>query len=185
MKPGSRDAQRLFVGLFPPQEIVEHLQRRLTAVAASTQGIRWVDPERWHITLAFFGEVPVERVPTLCRSLDQLSTAHSFDIRLDGSGFFSSALWIGVEPDERGLPLAQLARAAQRAARAARIDVERKRWRGHLTVGRSRASRPTSIARLLQDYQSPFWTVRNVDLVHSITGPMPEYQSIHTVSLSD
>ncbi len=46
-------AERLFLALWPPAEIVEALAALPRPAEA---GVRWVEPDHWHITLRFFGE---------------------------------------------------------------------------------------------------------------------------------
>src|SRR5436305_1567077 len=49
----AHDALRLFVAIDPPHDAIEHLRHRLDLVP----GLRWTDPEQWHLTLTFCGEV--------------------------------------------------------------------------------------------------------------------------------
>ncbi|MEJ7702468.1 MAG: RNA 2',3'-cyclic phosphodiesterase [Geodermatophilaceae bacterium] len=127
---------RLFVGLFPPAAAVAHLDDALAAIRHGS-GLRWQPAERWHVTLAFLGDVEPHGVDDVradvaadCGSVPALTA------RLAGAGSFRTgrgggALWIGV----RGDGLAEL---AARLRSAELTDEEASRFRGHLTVARWR-----------------------------------------------
>ncbi|HEU5241008.1 MAG TPA: 2'-5' RNA ligase family protein, partial [Ornithinibacter sp.] len=38
--------------------MLAHADAALAPVRAANPDLRWVPPERWHLTLAFYGEVP-------------------------------------------------------------------------------------------------------------------------------
>ena len=44
----------MFVAVVPPEPIKEELSEFL----APRDGMPWIDPEQWHLTLAFSSEVP-------------------------------------------------------------------------------------------------------------------------------
>ena len=48
---------RLFVALVPPVEAIDDLDRAVAPVRAARPELRWIPTERWHLTLAFYGEV--------------------------------------------------------------------------------------------------------------------------------
>ena len=124
---------RLFVGITPSAEALAHaagaLDRRVGRaapdgphrIASTTPDMRWVSSERWHVTLAFLGEVDPDRVPALSARLDELASHHPpvEGMRLTGAGTFRGGLWLGVQPTERHPPADRLARAVQREMRAA------------------------------------------------------------------
>lgn len=123
---------RLFVGITPAAEALAHaavavdrrvgqaapdgLDRRVGQAAAH---MRWVSPERWHVTLAFLGEVDPDRIPDLAGRLDEVAATHPplEGMRLAGAGTFRGVLWLGIEPTERHSPADRLARADQHEMR--------------------------------------------------------------------
>jgi len=61
---------RLFVAIFPPAEAVTDLKStvdrmHLSTAAAAGRSVHLDPPELWHVTLAFLGEVPAQRVPAI------------------------------------------------------------------------------------------------------------------------
>lgn len=193
---------RLFVGITPAAEALAHaagaIDRRFGQVhpdgpdliPSTSPDMRWPSSERWHVTLAFLGEVDPDRVPDLSARLDAVAGDHAplHGLRLAGAGTFRGVLWLGVEPTERHSPADRLARAVQREMRAAGISVERRPWRAHLTIARWSPSRERDaaadgVAESLAGYAGPAFDVRDIRLVHSITGPTPSHTDLHVARL--
>lgn len=57
---------RLFASITPPIEVTEHL---INALRPYKDDLRWSDPDNWHITLAFYGELPDGAVEDLIEHL--------------------------------------------------------------------------------------------------------------------
>jgi 2'-5' RNA ligase len=149
---------RLFVSLRPSRDALAHL-------GAALAGHRTGRPEQWHVTLAFLGEVARPEV-----LYDGLRTAAagtpSFELHLAGSGTFDRArvVWAGVAGDlDR---LGALAAQVQQSCREAGVPLERRRFRPHLTIGKTGRVGP----RLLAGYRGPAWVVDEIELVHSVLG---------------
>jgi 2'-5' RNA ligase len=191
---------RLFVGIVPPPEAISHAAGAVDRIASTTPDMRWVPSERWHLTLAFLGEVEPDLVPDLVTRLDQVAAAQTplEAVRLAGSGTFPGVLWLGIGDVATELraqsaagrhysPEVQLggvAKAIQAEMRAAGIHVERRPWRAHLTIARWRpsAERDAAAQRVadnLADYAGPAFDVHEFHLVHSVTGPAPRHTGIH------
>jgi 2'-5' RNA ligase len=196
---------RLFVGLIPTPEATTHAAGAVDRIASTTPDMRWVPSERWHVTLAFLGEVDPDRLPVLTAHLDELAARQEplAGLRLEDAGTFRGVLWLGVtdpagalwSKSATGRPfpteerLGALARAVQRAMRDAHVPVERRPWRAHLTIARWRPSPERDAAarraaEALADYSGPDFDVREIRLVHSITGPSPHYEDLHVVGLT-
>ena len=142
---------RLFSGI----EIPEILGGRLATLRSGLSGARWIDPENYHMTLRFIGDVDDA---TAREFADQLAhiRADAFELRFDGLGSFGGrkprALWAGVDACE---PLLGLQRAHERAARAAGLAPESRNFTPHVTLARLRGPRATAVADYLQT-RSPF-----------------------------
>ena len=148
---------RLFVALRPPPYAVEDLRAHRP---------RWPSaPERWHVTLAFLGDVgsPAEVDERL---RERLADHPTFALRLEGSGTFgrNGPVWVGVGGDVDALR--DLAADTARAAADAGIALERKAFRPHLTVGKRGHPSSTSLA----GYRGPEWRADEVELVRSDLG---------------
>lgn len=188
----SNSTQRLFVALVPSAATVAAVDAVVAPVRATRPGLRWVTPERWHVTLAFLGEVPDERRDDLEERLGRTARrAVPLQLTIDGAGRFGDrTLWARVGGDRERLR--RLAEAAQAAASRARIPVDRNRFRAHLTLA---AARPPGSVRdvaaeldpLLRN--GPEETVTRMCLVRSLLGKgpggTPRYEAVATWRLGD
>lgn len=135
---------RLFASLEPSPEALAHLRRAVDAVRGPAEirsGLRWTDPEQWHVTLAFYGEVPDGAWPGLAEALaERIAPLHAPRLLLRGAGSFAGRnLWVGAA-GETAADARALADILE-AATAAGVDVglppdPRPRNRAHLTLAR-------------------------------------------------
>ncbi len=140
---------RLFVALEPPDPV----RRRIAALQAALRRdagphaaeVRWVVPERIHLTLQFLGSVPEERLP-MVRDAVASAAAEVAPLRLPvaGAGGFPSArrprvVWAGVGGDVAGVQ----ALAAGLGGRLAPLGLppDPRSFSPHVTLGRSREAR--------------------------------------------
>src|SRR4051812_34573517 len=70
---------RLFTGL----EIPADLGRRLSELRGGLPGARWVDPENYHITLRFIGDVDDGVARDLYAALSECRPREPIDVTLD------------------------------------------------------------------------------------------------------
>lgn len=119
-----------------------------TLASQTTEGVvKWVEPQRMHLTLRFLGNTPLDKLDELAAALDEVAQSHApFKLNLDALGCFPNerrprVIWVGVEGD--------VARAeALRAAIEAKIgslgwEPEEKSFRPHLTLGRVKDRKAT------------------------------------------
>lgn len=124
---------RLFVALPVPEEIAADL----TALQSGVPDARWVLPENFHITLCFAGEVQGGTMRDLEEELSD-AAGPKFAVALHGVEQFSSgkqprALVATVERSER---LDRLQQKVSTVARNCGIEVERRKFRPHVTLAR-------------------------------------------------
>ena len=188
----------MFVALYPTPPAHAHLETALSDIRENlspeqSAAVRWIPPERWHITLAFLAIVDPTRVEWLQRSLAEVAAEHAplVDLNLTGSGAFGSTVWMGVAPTERGSAAERLAKVTQRASTSCGVEVERRPWRAHLSIARLRGDRgevrqvTMQLTWLLRDYDGPLWTADTFTLVNSILGPQPYHIPVGTFALGE
>lgn len=171
--------------MVPPDSALDHLGGSLARLRDRPDAPRWVGREAQHVTLAFFGDVPVAQVPELAAALGDALGPPSVHLRLAGAGTFPErgsprVLWVGVDGDVAAL--AALAGAAAAAARSAGVPVDRRPYRPHLTVGRwSAAAAPPSgrsLVGTLGRYAGPHFAAGSVVLMRSHHGAGPRYETV-------
>ena len=164
-------ALRTFLAVRPPDAAVAHLRAAVPAPASA--------PERWHLTLVFCGDLaqPEALAPVLA---PVCVAASPFALRLAGSGTFgrSGPVWVGVGGDVAAL--VALAGELAEACRSAGVEVERRPYRPHLTVGRRGRPDPA----LLADYAGPAWTASEVELVVSHRGRSVRHEVVRRFALA-
>jgi|GEM_PF-2514095 len=171
---------RLFSALWLPEAAGAHAADALRRIDLPA-GVRPVPAEKWHLTLAFYGDdasLP-ERVAQLD---DRLAGLPAPALRLAGAGAFAGVLWIGVRPvagaDRDAL---EVLAAAAGARRPYRPHVTIARWRPG-TQGRPGTRwRPGELAERFAGYRGPRWVPASVSLVRSEPGA--GYTTVHGVPL--
>ena len=100
---------RLFVGLAPSAEALDHLDAACAPLRPGRGDLRWTSRELWHIALAFLGEVSEERLAGLLPRLERAARRHlAFGLNLAGAGAFptptrANVLWGGLSRDRKAL----------------------------------------------------------------------------------
>ena len=147
----------LFSALLPPDDVAE----AITAALGEKDGLRWEPPERWHITLAYYGP---DDVDTRAAWLDgRLAGRPAVDVRLEKAATFPGVLWLTVA----GTELTPLAHAAG-------ADAEPRPYRAHLTLARFPREEPGLGARWterLSGFASRSWQATEVALMTSEREP--------------
>ncbi|MFL5336924.1 MAG: RNA 2',3'-cyclic phosphodiesterase [Geminicoccaceae bacterium] len=131
---------RLFIALDPPEEVKHALDR----LCEGLPGVRWSDPQQFHLTLRFIGEVGQGTFYDIGEALAGVSHP-PFELALRGLGQFPPrgaphTLWVGVE-DPSGA-LATLRRRIARTLSDVGLEPERRKFAPHVTLGRFRAPPP-------------------------------------------
>ena len=172
---------RLFVAVWPDDET----RRRLSGLELElgrTKGLRFVGPERWHVTLRFLGEVADDALGPLASALVACAAAFPGALRCrlgPGTGWFTGVRVLY-------LPAAGLDDLAA-AVRAATLPIVGEpsepapAFNGHLTLARSRGRR-LGVAAVGEMANIPFeadFPVTAIDLVSS--QPSPEGHRYTTV----
>ena len=192
---------RLFVAVYPPAEVAADLtelggRRRGGAAMAGGINVRRADPATLHVTLAFLGDVPDDRLPDVTVALDRAARRWRESalrdgrppgpvrIRLGGGGRFGrgafTVLWVGLTGEVEAVH--QLGTTIRRELRRSRLPYDWRPFRPHLTVARpgDRIDRAEVEfdRRILDGYLGPSWPVTEMVLMRSHLGPRPRYDQL-------
>jgi 2'-5' RNA ligase len=173
---------RLFVALTPPPRVVEELLAATAQARGRFPELRWTPPEQWHLTLAFLGEVDDRAREDLVQRLGRAAGRHPpLRLSFGAAGRFGArVLWCRVLGDVE--PLRRLAESVQAAARRAKLPVEDRPFRAHLTLARARGPadlRPP--VAMLGDFSGSEWVASEMHLVRSHLGAGPGGGARHEV----
>jgi 2'-5' RNA ligase len=153
---------RLFTGIELPEQVVW----RLSMIRAGLSGAHWIDPDNYHITMRFAGDISDAAANHFA---DALLDIHfdSFELEVCGLGNFGGnkprAIWAALKPSR---PLDLLQKAHERAARLAGFPPETRNFTPHITLARLRNVRPHAVADYLARhggfFSGPFTVTRFV-----------------------
>jgi 2'-5' RNA ligase len=170
---------RLFVAVFPPEDLCVHLRG---AVTGAGRRIRLTPVERWHITLAFLGEVAPERLPDVMDALSSVKSPGLITLRISGGGSFgkgrSTALWAGIDGDLTAL--GDLQARVRSALAAGDLPHDGRPFTPHLTVAYANSA---EVRGALADYAGPTWTAEGFALVYSRHAEGGGYEILRTWGL--
>lgn len=186
---------RLFVAVYPSQEALDDLaayidESPLAHFGSQNQvNVRLTARGLWHVTLAFLGEVPTERVDEVAAAIGAVPGAPA-RLRVGGGGKFGrgrfTILWAGLRGDVERLNA--VAKAVRSQLKRARVQYDRKPFRPHLTIARPGDRAPAAITAAdverLAAYDGPDWTCDEVCLVSSDLGPQPRHEIIERFKIT-
>lgn len=127
---------RLFIGIGLAAEAQEALARIREQLDTISDGLRWSQPETWHVTLQFLGHSDETRASCVATHLQTIHAA-SAPLRLAGLGFFErvGVFYAEVALTKELLALQQFVTAATRACGFVRED---RPYSPHVTLARAK-----------------------------------------------
>lgn len=166
---------RLFFAVQLPSDVKQKLRPALEAAwHAGGDGVGFTRIEQIHFTLAFLGEQPAAE-PAIAVG-EELREHDSFELAVGGAGAFPNnarprVLWLGVTFGSS--PLVVAAERLRRGLSAAGFEVEERKFRPHLTIGRVRPrgerSAKSALAAIAPGELARF-VVREACLMQSVLG---------------
>lgn len=132
---------RLFVAIDLPEALKESVYETLAPLREREFPVRWLEPETFHLTLKFIGEVREEERQAHAEVLRRVASGYRpVEVALDEAGAFPSlrrpsVLWVGVEATPQ---LRALKHDLEHGYASLGIERETRAFRPHVTVGRAR-----------------------------------------------
>jgi RNA 2',3'-cyclic 3'-phosphodiesterase len=136
---------RLFTGL----EIPSDIGQALSTLRGGLPGARWINPENYHLTLRFIGDVDDTVAHEVASLLGRVKRG-AFDLHLDGLTSFGGrkprAVVANVSPAQALLDVqAEQERLMQRIG----LEPEGRKYTPHVTLARLRESSSRDVAEYL------------------------------------
>ena len=181
---------RAFIAVNLPPAVKEALDQVSQTLAQQMppRVVRWVKPDRMHLTLRFLGDTAVASLPTLATALDQLTPQHApFNLHLATLGCFPNrkrprVIWVGLQGDTT--PLHTLKQALDQTLIPHGWQPEEKPFKAHLTIGRIKDSRLLRNSQWQANIPHLIVPVTAVHLIQSQLRPSgPIYTIRHTTHL--
>lgn len=184
---------RLFVALNLPKKERERIYRASRTLREAELPVRWVEPDKYHISLKFLGEVTEDRVDAIEEALASVaaSTA-SLQVCVEGFGAFPTirrphVIWLGVQPTPA---LRCLKQDLEWALSACGFERENSAFHPHLTLGRAKEENGAGAFRGLDEKAAGLTysqeiKVRKLDLMRSHLSKSGTRYSLHSSATLD
>lgn len=138
---------RLFTGL----EIPPSVAQSLAMMRGGLPGARWIDPENYHLTLRFIGDIDAALARDIAAMLDRVQRG-AFELRLDGLSSFGGRKPRAVVAAAAPVPpLMELQAEQERLLRRLGLEPEGRKYIPHVTLARLRESSSRQVADYLAE----------------------------------
>lgn len=131
---------RLFIALNLPKKERERIHRAARRLRESDMPVRWVDPDHFHITLKFLGDVRRERLEAVEGAMEKVAAStKAFTTDFGGFGAFPTirrprVVWLGLGANPE---LRCLKQDLEWAMGDIGFDAETRAFHPHVTLGRA------------------------------------------------
>ena len=136
---------RLFTGLELPEAVVG----QLALARGGVVGARWLEPEDYHVTLRFIGDVDGRVARDIAETLGDIRRPKT-QVRFDALSWFGGdkprAIVAKVKPEPA---LMDLQAEQERRLRRIGVEPETRKYTPHVTLARLRGVRQASVAGYL------------------------------------
>ena len=166
---------RLFIALNLPKKDRDKIHRAARPMREGDLPVRWIDPENFHITLKFLGQVRQDRLEGVQSAIARVAdSTPPFKTTMGGFGAFPTirrprVIWLGVNATPE---LRCLKQDLEWALGDHGFEPETRAFHPHLTLGRAEASDGAGAFRGLDELAAGLrfkgvLQVRSVDLMRS------------------
>lgn len=155
--------------LFTAIEIPENVQQSLALLRGGIPGARWIDPENYHLTLRFIGDIDDAMARDVASILDGVARM-AFDLRLEGLSSFGGnkprAVVATAAPTRQ---LIELQAEHERLMQRAGLEPAGRKFTPHVTLARLRNTSSHQVADYLahRPYRSASFRVTRFVLYSS------------------
>ncbi len=173
---------RTFIAIELPPSLRRALAQLQERLKRERLPVRWVAPDKVHLTLKFLGEIPAGQVQKVGEAAARITaTTPPFDLEAGGVGVFPNprrprVVWVGIR-EESGL-LRRLQANLETALAGLGFSPENRPFSPHLTLGRTRQRTSPGQARHLGQVVTALqvpslgrWTVHEIVVMRSDLRP--------------
>ena len=134
---------RLFTGIEIPTEI----GLALSAYRGGLPGARWIDPENYHITLRFIGDIDDRMAEEVYSILGDTRRRNPFTVTIDGLDSFGGSKPRAVFARTSGNgEMNEMQAEQERLFRQLGLEPETRKFTPHVTLARLRNASPIDVA---------------------------------------
>jgi RNA 2',3'-cyclic 3'-phosphodiesterase len=131
---------RLFIALNLPKKERERIHRATRRLREGEMPVRWIEPDHFHVTLKFLGDVRREKIAGVEDAMTRVAqSTKSFTTKFGGFGAFPTirrprVVWLGIAANPE---LRCLKQDLEWALGDVGFDAETRAFHPHVTLGRA------------------------------------------------
>jgi 2'-5' RNA ligase len=136
---------RSFLAIELPESILNRIGEVQKELKTSGADVRWVNPEKIHLTLKFFGNIEESEIDPIVKSIEEpVRTTSPIFITVRGMGAFPGlknprVIWVGLHDEKKVLVSFQ--NRIERELEKMGYPPEGRSFQPHLTLGRMKSTR--------------------------------------------
>lgn len=136
---------RTFLAIELPKPILKKIEEVQGDLRSAHADVRWVNPEKIHLTLKFFGNIEESRIDLILKSIEEpIRNTLPFSLKVRGVGAFPDlknprVVWMGLV-DGKGVVGAFQKQIESQSGKIG-FQSEDRPFHPHLTLGRMKSSR--------------------------------------------
>jgi 2'-5' RNA ligase len=136
---------RSFLAIELPKPILRKIEEVQGDLRLTHADVRWVNPEKIHLTLKFFGNIEESRIDPIFKSIEEcIRNTFPFSIKVRGVGAFPQlknprVIWMGLANGRE--ILISLQKQIEAQLEKIGFQPEDRPFHPHLTLGRMKSSR--------------------------------------------
>ena len=149
---------RSFLAIELPKALLEKIGEVQGDLKSSHADVRWVSPQKIHLTLKFFGNIEEARIEPIIRAIEgSIHDTQIFSLGVKGMGVFPNwknprVIWMGLI-DGKGI-LIPFQKQLEADLEKIGFEPERRAFQPHLTLGRVNSSRgKEELIRRMEGYR--------------------------------
>lgn len=156
------DTLRTFIAIEMPGLVTDAVRQSQETLRHDGIHLRWVRPGNVHLTLRFLGDISPENIPAIREAMRRsVSQREPFSLRVSGVGVFPGlkrpkVLWLGLQGQLELLDDWHRNLSAFLAVQG--IPLEKRPFKGHLTIGRVKERLDSETLRAALRHQVQFVT---------------------------
>lgn len=166
---------RLFIALKIPDEIKDKIFDYCFDASENPSQYKWEAKDKIHLTLKFIGDVKDELLPEIINEIEFVKNYFSFNCTISKFGFFfrdneAKILWCNFETDDSVISLVE---ELNSRLRKFNIDVEKRKFKGHLTLLRIKKRVNEIFIQRFKEYKfnAIKFESNQIELIQSVLNP--------------
>jgi 2'-5' RNA ligase len=182
---------RAFVALKLTEKIISSIKKIQDDLKLYGFPVRWVRPEKMHLTMKFFGEISESDINNIKAAMNNCAGSYApLSLSAKGLGIFPGIsrpriIWTGISGEASRL--FDLRNALEKRFEEIRFKKEERPFKGHLTLGRFReradSGKLVEALKKFQSFESEIFVAGGISLYKSDLRPEgPEYTELLSVS---